>query len=212
MGMLDEAVLGGESSESSSSATAPPPPYQEYVPQQQQQLPTAQPSREDRFGAIIRKYEITRLFASKLQKLNAFKIVFVFDDSGSMSTTLVESPLNHGLMQASRWDELKYFSNICIEMANIFNPEGCDVHFLNRPVARNVKTPEDLFPYMVNTPGGYTPLTRVVTKVMRENSLQVLMEKKLLVIIVTDGKIILIRVVTKKKCCGDSYFFQSKKI
>lgn len=112
-------------------------------------------SRQSRLNAIVQKYEISELFARKLtQKLNSFKIVFIFDDSGSMSTRLDESPLNHGSYQATRWDELKYFAQIGLDIANIFNTEGTDVFFLNRPMARAVKSFNDLYPYLINEPSG----------------------------------------------------------
>ena len=74
-----------------------PPLYNSLAPS-----PPVQLSREDRYRAIINKYEITEQFSAKLQMLNSFKIVFVFDDSGSMSSTLNESPLNTGLMKVGQ--------------------------------------------------------------------------------------------------------------
>lgn len=92
------------------------------------------------------------------------------------------------MKQATRWDELKYFSKISLEIANIFNQEGSDVYFLNRPMARCVRSADDLVPYMVNPPNGYTPLSRVVGTVLNNNSANFLGEKKLLILIVTDGE------------------------
>jgi hypothetical protein len=102
----------------------PPPSYQESfnspkvsesapftpLPMQSQQAI----SREQMYREIIQKYEINRTFADKLQMLQGFKIVFVFDDSGSMKNTLDDSPLNKSssVMKATRWDELQYFANI----------------------------------------------------------------------------------------------------
>lgn len=145
-------------------------------------------TREQKFGNIISKHEISKFFADKLQLLNMFKIVFVFDDSGSMNATLNESPLNSGLMKATRWNELEYFSKISIEIANIFNENGTDVYFLNRPMARNVRTPEDLIPYFQNKPNGYTPISRVLRDVLNQNNPSILGERKLLIILVTDGE------------------------
>jgi len=45
-------------------------------------------SLEQKYQNIVRKYEISTMFAQKLQILQSYKIVFVFDDSGSMNTTL----------------------------------------------------------------------------------------------------------------------------
>lgn len=84
--------------------SAPPPTYDEAVtwPNDSEPPQLVVESVESRLNAIIHKYEITEIFARKLtEKLNAFKIVYVFDDSGSMTTRLDESPLNHGSFQVS---------------------------------------------------------------------------------------------------------------
>ena len=102
-------------------ATAPPPPYQQYpgapsppfqqsmpqnpnyLPQQPSMMPMGQQQpqqgREEVFRQIINRYEISPEFSAKLQKLNTFKIVFIFDDSGSMCSPLEDSPLNKGFMK-----------------------------------------------------------------------------------------------------------------
>lgn len=49
---------------------------------------------EERINDFVLTYEIGEKFATKLPHLVDFKIVFVFDDSGSMNTKLNESPLN----------------------------------------------------------------------------------------------------------------------
>ena len=79
--------------------------------------------REAKFKEIIQKYDISPYFYTKLQLLQGFKIVFIFDDSGSMNMALQESPLNSGksLLHATRWDELQYFANISLEIASIFD-------------------------------------------------------------------------------------------
>jgi hypothetical protein len=61
----------------------PPPPYQA--------APTSSPNNtafdrsvnEQKYQEIINKYEISHLFSQKLQLLFSFKIVFIFDDSGT---------------------------------------------------------------------------------------------------------------------------------
>ena len=74
------------------SPNAPPPynaiPNQAY-PAQQHAIPMDNRNlNEQKFRDIINKYEISRLFADKLQFLFSFKIVFIFDDSGSMNSIL----------------------------------------------------------------------------------------------------------------------------
>ena len=100
------------------------PGYNPGYPPQQQQQPTAPPPysqvpssvpqdqiRENQFRDIVNRYEISLPFSSKLQKLNMFKIVFIFDDSGSMNATLEESPLNKGLIKVNL--SPKYFVYLC---------------------------------------------------------------------------------------------------
>ena len=67
-----------------------PPPYQprEILEPQSQAL------RDQKFQNIVNKYEIKLEYANILQQLQGFKIVFIFDDSGSMNSVLNESPLN----------------------------------------------------------------------------------------------------------------------
>lgn len=168
-----------------------PPSYDEAVYSQPAPITSTSMTRESRLQTIIRKYEITEMFARKLlEKLDSFNIVFIFDDSGSMLTRLDESPLNHGHYQATRWDELKYFAQISIEIGNIFNAHGTDVYFLNRPMANGVKCWEDLFPYLVNEPSGYTPLTPIFNAILENNRelATIKMVKPLLMIVVTDGE------------------------
>jgi hypothetical protein len=61
-----------------------------------------------------------------------------------MLDILSDSPLNTGVLKASRWEELQDFAKIAIDIANIFNEDGNDVYFLNRPAARNVKSIYDV--------------------------------------------------------------------
>ena len=163
-----------------------PPPYSSQLPQQQQNSNFN--FREERFREIITRHEINQFFAGKLQVLSTFKIVFIFDDSGSMNTQIEDSPLNTGLIKATRWDELKYFSKIAIDIASIFNENGTDIHFLNRPPARQVTHVDQLASIFNIKPAGYTPLGRVLQIVLNENSNVFLGENKLLVVVVTDGE------------------------
>lgn len=140
----------------------------------------------------MQKYQINADFASRLQCLHGFKIVFIFDDSSSMNSQLSESPLNQPgqSSRVTRWNELEYFASIAVELANLFDKSGCDVHFLNRqPALRKIRNTNELLDiFSPMKPNGYTPLTRALDTVLRENAQIVGYEKKLLVIIVTDGE------------------------
>ena len=168
-----------------------PPPYSPPLNSEnnsnyyQESIPI---NKDEKFREIINKHEISLYFSEKLQSLSAFKIVFIFDDSGSMNTILNDSPLNSGLSKVSRWDELQYFAKISLEIANIFNDNGSDIYFLNRPTARNIQNTDQLNSYFHNKPSGFTPLSRVFRNVLNENSNAFLQESNLLVIIVTGSK------------------------
>ncbi len=148
-------------------------------------------SREELFREIINRHEINLEYANRLQVLQGYKIVFIFDDSGSMNTPLAESPLNKQdtLLKASRWDELQYFAKISVEIATIFDPEGCSIYFLNRkpsPV-HNICNESQVSPLFKSKPKGFTPLPRVLDKVLNDIT-RFVYEKKLLIVIATDGE------------------------
>ena len=149
----------------------------------------AQQNREARLRQIVQRYEISDKFTNKLQMLHGFKIVYIFDDSGSMNTPLEDSPLNStgNLMKARRWDELQYYSTISLEIATLFNSGGCDVYFLNRGIVRNVRSHLDLQSYFQNPPQGFTPLKDTFNLVISDNY-EAARERKLLVIMITDGE------------------------
>lgn len=115
--------------------------------------------RENKLKELIKKYDISPFFYQKLQILQGFKIVFIFDDSGSMNTPLLDSPLNNKnkLFNATRWNELQYFANISLEIASLFDQEGSDVYFLNRSILapyQNVRSAEDIADYFEEKPQG----------------------------------------------------------
>lgn len=114
-----------------SDSDIPPPAYQSVAEDGQQEgvhrvNPELFVSREEKYRDIVNKHEINIEYAQRLQLLQGYKIVFVFDDSGSMNTPLSESPLNNQntLLKATRWDELQYFAKISVEIATLFDPEG----------------------------------------------------------------------------------------
>ncbi|CAF0903885.1 unnamed protein product [Brachionus calyciflorus] len=143
---------------------------------------------EEKFHNVIALHEINQFYANKIKCLSKFKIVFVFDDSGSMKATLKKSPLNTYGLKATRWDELQYFAKIGIDIANLFNSNGTDVYFLNGNSVHNVSSFNNLAPYFQRAPSGYTPLSRVINSVLNNNNPMVLGDKKLLIVVVTDGE------------------------
>ncbi len=87
----------------------------------------------------FQKLEINPRMAQRLQALNSFKIVFIFDDSGSMNSVDSGTMPSVNNMMMTRWDELLQFARTSVELACLFSPNGCDIHFLNRPPLRNIR-------------------------------------------------------------------------
>jgi hypothetical protein len=124
--------------------------------------------------SICEKYDITGIFARKLNQLQGFKMVCICDDSSSMSQALIKG--------RTKWDELKESIKIVLEIGAAYKVE-CDVMFLNQPGAKNVKSIFQLEEQFAKPPNGVTPLLGDSI----ENNRHELNERKLLVIIFTDG-------------------------
>ena len=88
-----------------------------------------------------------------------------------MKSSLQDSPLNKpgSLLNASRWDELKYFADISIEIASVFDTNGCDIHFLNQAPWNHVMNAQQIEGVFRQGPNGYTPLTDAFNAVMSQN-------------------------------------------
>lgn len=92
----------------------------------------AKAENERTLEEILERYEIGDELRKKLVLLDDFKIVFILDDSSSMKHLLTESPLLKVQTRVTRWNELQYFANIALQLANFFDPDGCDVYFINK--------------------------------------------------------------------------------
>jgi uncharacterized protein with von Willebrand factor type A (vWA) domain len=159
-------------------SSAPPPDYGS----------TRVLTREEKFAQLIGHFEISQLYAKKLQSLNNFKVVLLLDDSGSMRTHIEDCAhiIPSSVFRPTRWDELKQFSTMAVDIANLFNNGGTNVYFLNRPPMRNVIEVCGLAAYFDIQPTGATPLAIRLQEVIDENPSTE--ENKMLIIIVTDGE------------------------
>ncbi len=137
-------------------------------------------SNHSPLSSILQKYEISPAMAKRLETLHNSKIVLILDDSSSMNS--VDSS------NTSRWNELSNFTKVIVEIAAVFNPNGCDVHFLNMEPVKNVRSFDQLSLYFRDRPEGSTPLSKTIQKVIRENPPQLLDNRNLLIIIATDGE------------------------
>jgi hypothetical protein len=137
---------------------------------------------QEKFQAIMKKYEISEEFALKLkEKLVGVEIVFIADDSGSMGGLVRPHAAN-----VTRWLELRNKIGVTIDLAALMDPTGVDIYFLNRGECLNVtdfKQVEDAFKA---PPDGYTPISRVYRNVLKAKQ-GIAKERKLLTIIATDG-------------------------
>ncbi|CAF1363572.1 unnamed protein product [Adineta ricciae] len=109
-----------------------------------------------------------------------YKITVVCDDSGSMRT-----PVDH--TGKTRWDGLREIVKVILEITVIFDSNGVDIHFLNRPPILRVTDPTVIDEQFSIPPRGYTPLVPVLTRIFSSPEAQRGRDKKVLVFIATDG-------------------------
>eukprot|EP01059_Diplonema_ambulator_P014809 TRINITY_DN257_c0_g2_i4.p1 TRINITY_DN257_c0_g2~~TRINITY_DN257_c0_g2_i4.p1 ORF type:complete len:283 (+),score=80.92 TRINITY_DN257_c0_g2_i4:41-889(+) len=155
---------------------APPPPVHATVPVQEQ------------LRRVLDKHEITIASAQDLVALEGYEIVFVIDDSGSMQLPSdPPSKRNLGVQSRTRWDELCETVKMVAELACVFDEDGIDMYFLNRPSLHHVGCADD--PRLLNTlatpPAGSTPLTETIARVVADYSSS---ERPVLLLIATDGE------------------------
>ena len=87
----------------------------------------------------------------------------------------------------TRWDELKDFVKIILEVGTIFDPRGIDIYFLNRRPIYHVMNLNSVDEIFQNPPRGYTPLVHVLKNIFQLPSTRRDHDKKVLVFVATDG-------------------------
>jgi hypothetical protein len=87
----------------------------------------------------------------------------------------------------TRWDELRAIVQIVIEIGTVFDSNGVDVHFLNRPSMPNVTDSRQVAESFSKRPGGYTPLTAALRRIFQSAASKPNSDKRLLVFVATDG-------------------------
>jgi len=146
-------------------------------------------ARLEKFKNIIIKYDINYDFAFRLRAIEGFEVVMILDDSSSMYTPIIDrnqrniSPFSQ---LPTRWDELKHFVSIIVDLASTLDPDGIDIYFLNRPPLLHVKDSSQLNDTFNRLPNGPTPLTRVLSAILNLKRSQI-NDRKLLILIATDG-------------------------
>jgi hypothetical protein len=118
--------------------------------------------------------------AQRLNILQQFDLVILCDDSGSMNTPVDGT-------RGTRWDELRAIVQIIIEIGTVFDSNGIDIHFLNRPAISNITDSRQVAESFNQRPGGLTPLTPALRRIFQSAAGKPGGDKRLLVFIATDG-------------------------
>ena len=135
------------------------------------------------FQNIVEKHSISLFFAKQLKQLENYEICIICDDSGSMSNP-VKNSIN---LNKTRWTEAQTSLKIITDIASIFDSNGIDIYYLNRPVIKNVCKSEDVnnYKHFFDEPNGFTPLGERIQEVLDNKKS---FERNLLIIIFTDGQ------------------------
>lgn len=143
--------------------------------------------RDLKLQVLADAYHIRPAYASRLTAVRNFDVVILCDDSGSMKS-FVNRPFaaqNPNGRRNTRWDELRNYVSVVIEMATAVGA-NCDVHFLNRPPMRRVTSAAQLIPAFAADPVGFTPASAALEFIWAEKAV-CLRERALLLIFATDG-------------------------
>eukprot|EP00413_Alexandrium_margalefii_P006217 CAMPEP_0204524308 /NCGR_PEP_ID=MMETSP0661-20131031/7310_1 /ASSEMBLY_ACC=CAM_ASM_000606 /TAXON_ID=109239 /ORGANISM="Alexandrium margalefi, Strain AMGDE01CS-322" /LENGTH=289 /DNA_ID=CAMNT_0051530059 /DNA_START=43 /DNA_END=912 /DNA_ORIENTATION=- len=138
-------------------------------------------------GVLLKQLGISIVEASDLEKLAAWDIVIVVDDSGSMSRKAVPREKRRpGVEYPTRWDELRQTLDSLIGIAMILDSDGVDLHFLNMGSLQGVTSVSDpcLQRLLARGPQAGTPLTETVQRVLAGLHAS----KRYLFVILTDGE------------------------
>lgn len=143
-----------------------------------------------KLAELAMRYEIRGDFIARLRALESFEIVLILDDSGSMNSVCqsgAATSANPYARQGTRWDELRTYVNVVVDVASCLDANGIDVYFLNRPPMFGVTSSQQVQAAFGPQPAGFTPLARVTSGVLSTLA-PVLNERKVLLIVATDGQ------------------------
>ena len=147
-------------------------------------------SQPSKFDKLVQMYELNPKVASQLKEvLSTCEIVLVCDDSGSMSSKVVEPGQDPTVVnQVTRWSELKKLAAEVIKFVTAINEtSGLDLYFLNRGIVKDITDISGLQSVFADPPSGGTPLIGTLRKVYNDKK-DNLNGKKLLIVVVTDGE------------------------
>lgn len=122
------------------------------------------------------------------------KVVLVFDDSGSMTSRVVDpgaSTFAQAQMgvQRTRWSELEKLAATAVEMLlSAPTSQMLDAYFLNRGYLLNVTNMGQLAPFFGAGPEGNTPLCGMMKYIFETYDQILALGNRVLVVVVTDGE------------------------
>lgn len=134
-----------------------------------------------KYQKIINKYNISEKYAIELEKLKEFELVIICDDSSSMIYPATKSKNSYEISE-SRWYQAHKFVKIIIDIMSVFNPDGIDIHYLNRNPILKIKSSNELNQnlYLNLAPYGIAQFDNIVQKVLIDTKIS---GKKLLLVI-----------------------------
>ena len=130
---------------------------------------------------LVERYSIRRDFAELLRDLEDYEIVILCDDSGSMK-------MQNKDIGKSRWEELKDIVKIVLHIGTVFDSNGVDVYFLNRPEILNVTDPRNIDEAFKRPPRGFSRLAKALQYIFGLDAAKPGGDKKLLVFVATDAE------------------------
>ncbi len=112
--------------------------------------------------AACQRHGIRPEYIRALRNLEAFDIILIADDSGSMARSNTQGD---GRV-TTRFGELQDAARVVVDIAAAVDQDGCDVYFLNRPDVVGARDPAPVLARFAAPPSGSTPLTATLTRAL----------------------------------------------
>lgn len=136
---------------------------------------------EQYLSELAEKFDINRDLVERLRSLEEYEIVILCDDSGSMTTRI------NGTGK-TRWQELQEIVKIALQIGTVFDENGVDIYFLNRPALRKVTDPSVIEKEFNKRPRGFSRLAPALKYIFGLDAAKPGGDKKLLVFVATDAE------------------------
>eukprot|EP01103_Thecamoeba_quadrilineata_P007950 TRINITY_DN1775_c0_g3_i1.p1 TRINITY_DN1775_c0_g3~~TRINITY_DN1775_c0_g3_i1.p1 ORF type:complete len:284 (-),score=17.57 TRINITY_DN1775_c0_g3_i1:124-975(-) len=137
---------------------------------------------DERLREFQGRREINEKFMPALYSLGNYDIVYICDDSGSMSLIADDDAPQNG----TRWFELKQSVQIVLEAHEAVGLPT-DIYFLNRGTFRNVQRFSDVERAFSAPPSGSTNIVKILRQVFSDRVSSDYLERPLIIHIFTDG-------------------------